>query len=246
MAISEPKLESYRSLPGTSRGAGALSGQRGSNRGDAVAMPLGKARCTLAEEGSYFLATNPTIGTGVAGIAATGAFADAESFFCLRNDNSVASGKYIVLDRLTLTTTAAGASGTTTQFASKIDEGDRYTSGGAAVTPVNPNRASSVASGATLYSGALVTTAATSAARLLDSGTLRTVITVVGDKYVFDFGGDTALPSAQATAGVAQLHMLVNHSPVVLGPGDSWVFSMFAASQSGASSFEFALGWWER
>lgn len=241
-----PFLESYRSLPGTSRTNGAKSGMRASNRGDAHAMPLGKSRCTLAEEGSYFLASNPTIGTGVAGVTAANAYDATEAFICLRNDNSVASGKWLFLDRLNLTTTAAGTSGTNVEFTSHIDAGDRYTSGGAVIVPVNCNMASSVASGATMQAGALVTTAATGAVRVLDNRTLRTVITVVGDRYDFDFGGETLAPAGLATAGTAQLHMLTSCAPVVLGPGDSWIFTIFAASQAAASSFEYSLAWWER
>ena len=36
------------------------------------------------------------------------------------------------------------------------------------------------------------------------------------------------------------------HAPVVIGPGHSYMFQINAAFQTGASSFEFVLGFWER
>lgn len=236
-----------RTLPSTSSDGGTQQ-LRVSNRGELIAGLVGKAgRVAAADEGSYFMATNPTPGTAIDGIAATGAFSDAESYFCLRNNNSVASGKRIILDRLRLYVEQAGTSGTDVRWVSKIDEGDRYTSGGSTLTPVNCNLNDGETTGAQLRAGALVTTAASAAARLIDHGVLRTVIAVVGDQYIFDFGGDlAAAPAALATAGTAQLQCVVAHAPVILTPGDSWVFSMHATSQAAASGFEFALGWYER
>lgn len=235
-----------RTLPATSSDGGTAQ-PRTSNRGELMVAPISKARCALADEGSYFVATNPTPGTGVAGIAAADGLDDTEAFIVLRNNNTVASGKRIYLDRLKLRATVAGTNGTNIAWASKIDEGDRYTSGGSAITPVNCNLEDGETTGAEMYAGALVTTAASSAVRLIDFGTLRTVIVVAGDEYVFDFGGDAvSQPAGLATAGTAQLNKVIPHAPVVLTPGDTFWFSPFAASQTVASQFEFQLSWWER
>lgn len=247
MAIDDVKLhgECQRGLPGTVYSPGMSAPVRVSHRGDLMTMPLGKQRATLADEGRYFIATNPTVGTGVAGIAGTGAFSDAESLLLLKNTNAVGSGKRIVLDMLRLAPTVAGTNGTDHRYVSKTDTGDRYTSGGSAITPVNPNADSTELPTCLLYFGALVTTAASSSARLIGNGLLRNVITVVGDEYLFDFGGD-ARPVSHAIAGTAIARMVIPHAPVVLGPGQSFVMSLHAAAQTVGTSYEFELGFWER
>lgn len=238
-------VEAWQTKP-SRRGLGAISAMRGSPYGDVGSIPFDKYRNALAAEGSYFMATNPTPGTGIAGIAATGAFSDAESLLTIRNLATVAEGKLLYLDRLRLVVTAAGASGTDHRYASKIEPDlDRYTSGGSVITPVNVNGESSQASPAQIKFGALVTTAASVNARLVGAGLIRPVITVVGDVYEFNFGGEPT-PAAHAIAGAAIANIVIPHSPVVLGPGDQFVFSLFATAQTGASSYEFELGYYER
>jgi hypothetical protein len=247
MAIDDVKLhgEVHRALPGTVYSEGMPAAIRVSHRGDLMTMPLGKPRIALVDEGKYFIAKNPTPGTGIAGIAASGAFADAESTLLLKNTNSVGSGKRICLDYLRLLVTAAGADGSDHRYVTKTDVGDRYTSGGSSITPVNPNADSTESPTCSLYFGALVTTAASTSARLVGSGLIRNVITVVGDQYIFNFGGDP-VPPAHAIAGTAIANIVIAHPPVVLGPGQSMVMSLHATAQSAASSYEFELGFWER
>lgn len=235
-----------RSLP-SRQADNTQIGLRMSSRGEAYVQTLGKPRYQSCDEGSYFVATNPTPGTGIAGIAATGAFADAESLLLVHNANTDASAKRVYIDYLRLTVTAAGTDGTDHRYVSKLDSSvDRYTSGGSAITPVNPNMDDSSTAAATVKFGALVTTAASANARLVSNGLLRNVITVVGDVYTFDFGGDVPAAPSHAVAGTAIANLVVRHPPIVLGPGDSWVLSLHATAQTGATSYEFELGWWER
>ena len=216
-----------------------------SRRGALHVAPWGKPLYNIAEVGQYFLATNPTPGTGVAGIAAADGNNDLENLVHINNESSAGTGKRIYLDYIRLQPTAAGANGTTTTWVAKIDSADRYASGGSEITPVNVNMDSTTASTAEGYFGAVVTSAASSQ-RVLGHGTIRSVITVVGDSYLFDFGGDKKVPmSGLATAGTAALHAVIPVAPVVLGPGDSFMLQLNAASQSGASSYEFQIGWWE-
>jgi hypothetical protein len=197
------------------------------------------------EQGTYFTITNPTPGTGVAGIAATGAFSDAESLLFMRLSD--ASEKRLTLRYLLLELTAAGANGTDVAFVVKTDSGtSRYTSGGSSITPVNVNQRSSIATDvAQCYFGALVTAAATSAARLVARGKLRTVIGVVGDKYLLTFGDEPKLPAGMIMEGTAQASIHVSCPPIVIGAGDSIVLSVFQTAQTAASSFEFQAGWTE-
>lgn len=245
-----PFLEARRA-PSAAASAGALVGLRANVYGELVQWPLGKAAVSLADEtggtSGYYLVSNPTPGTGVAGIAATGAFADAESFLLVRNTATVAEGTRIYLDYLKVQVTVAGTNGTDHRYVSKLDTGTtRYTSGGSLLTAVSPNMQNSATPKAVVYAGALVTTAASASARVLESGLLRPVIAVVGDVYAFDFGGGHPVPAGIPNEGTTVAHVLVRHCPVILGPTDQFVFSLHATSQTVGTSYEFQLGWWER
>ena len=73
------------------------------------------------------------------------------------------------------------------------------------------------------------------------------MIKVLGDQYVWDFGGP-AVGAVQslATAGTSICHVYTPHAPVVLSVGQSWMFQINAASQTVGATFEFELRWWER
>lgn len=219
---------------------------RGNAFGEQMVNPIGKGRYAFCDEGQYFVAKN-TPGTGIAGIAATGAYSDAESFLLIKNGAGASSGTRLYLDYLRVVVTAAGANGTDHLYAIKLEPSgtDRYTSGGSAITPVNPNVDSSIASGATIKVGALVTTAASSNARLVAAGVIRPVIAVVGDQYIFDFGGEVQSTS-MVNAGTAIAHCPINCPPIIIGPGCTMVMSLYASSQTAACSYEFELGYWER
>lgn len=216
--------------------------------GDVNTSPHGKGMYGLADEGSYFVARNPTIGTGVAGIAAADGAEGLEQLIFLRNTSTESEGKRIYLDYLRLVPTAAGTNGTTTVFCSVIDSGtNRYTSGGSTITPVNVNMDSSETAPVQCVFGAVVTAAASSDARTVGGGSLRLgVIKVIGDQYLFDFGADKSTMPTLVTSGTAQALVHWRHSPVVLGPSDMWMLEVFAASQTVAASFEFELGFWVR
>jgi hypothetical protein len=227
---------------------GTTKAARFSKRGEAIAQIIGKPNYGLADEGSYFVARNPTAGTGIAGIADATGVSDTKTLLFLRNDNSVGSGKRIYIDYLKLITTAAGTNGTTTMYWSKLDTGaSRVGTGGTSITGKNVNMADSTAPGATLAFGAVASAAASASVRYLTAGNLRSVITVVGDEYLFDFGNQACpMRAAVVTTGTAVVNIVTKHPPVVLGPTDQFLFGIGAASQSAASSFEFELGWWER
>lgn len=216
--------------------------------GDVRNAPYGKGMYGLADEGSYFVARNATVGTGIAGIAAADGAEGLEQLIFLRNSASEAEGKRIYLDYLRLVPTAAGTNGTTTQYVSVIDSGtNRYTSGGTSYTPVNVNMDSTEAVSCQLVFGAIITAAASSDARTVGGGSLRLgVIKVIGDIYLFDFGSDKSAPPSLLTSGTAQTIVHVRHAPVVLGPNDMWMLEVFAASQTVAASFEWELGFWVR
>lgn len=246
MALEDRKIwaEARRDLPAviTEGTPGAL---RGGRRGELMVEGLtGGKTHALSNEGSYFSITNGTVGTGVAGIAASDGFDDLETYIFLRNTEPNSTGKRFFLDYLLLRPTAAGTNGTNFSFAMKMDRGaTRLASGGTAFTPINMNMDSAAASIVSANVGAGVTTAATTDARLVTSGLIRSSIKVIGDTYLFTFG-QTAHTSGQQAATIT--NFVIPCPPVVVGPGQMFLFHEFAASQTVAASYTFQMGWWER
>ena len=219
-------------------------GLRVNRRGEQMVQPLDPI--ALAREGSYFVVTNPTPGTGLIGIAASTAYDAAEAFLHIRNTSTT---KKVHLHYMHLKATAAGTNGTTFGVTMVGDRGTtRYTSGGATLTPVNPNMSSSAtASDVVIKGGPLVTTAASADARILGDYPLRTVIKVIGDSYLFTFGGANPLSVAGVPLeGTTQTAMQIQCPPVVLGENDQFLFHEYAASQTVGAAFTMSLGFWLR
>jgi hypothetical protein len=97
--------------------------------------------------------------------------------------------------------------------------------------------------------GAVATAAATTGARLVGQGTIRITIGVVNDQYLWTFGeSPVAVPYGAALAADSTnvVARAIHHAPVVLGPQQCYVFSVYHSSQTTASSYEFELGMWQR
>lgn len=208
----------------------------------------GSKLTALADEGSYFVATNATLSTPISGTAAPTAFSATVALLSLYNSLTASSSpsKRIYLDWLQLEVRAAGTNGTNFLFAQSIDAGNRFSSGGTAVTPVNPNMDSAAASIATLNVGALTATAASAAVRRVKHGQIRSVIKVIGDVFLFTFGPGTPSVPGMVLEGTAQAFIPIQCPPVVLGPNQTFLLHEIAASQSVAATYEFSMGWWER
>jgi len=244
-----PRALANRALPAPTSGDNVYGPERSTRYGELITAPLaGSKLYGVADEGSYFVATNPTPLTGIAGIAAADGLDDLEALMFLRNGAS--NDKRIYLDYIALDViTGVGTNGTNVNFAFKGDKGNtRYASGGSTITPVNTNMGSSRTPGHdTLKFGAVVCTAATSEARLLHHARLRTVIKVLGDKYLFTFGrSEPGTISGIALEGTAQASIQISCPPIVLDPGDSVLMHEFASSQSVAATYQFSMGFWVR
>lgn len=237
-----------RALTTPASGDGVFTHIRANRYGDIMTSPItGSKLHPLADEGSYFVATNPTPGTAISGIAAADGLDDTEALIFLRNGAS--NDKRLYLHYILLQVAAAGTNGTNFAFAMKGDKGtSRYSSGGSSITPVNPNMASARTSGIDrLQFGAVVPTAATSEARLLHHGLLRTVIKVVGDKYLFTFGDSVPPPvTGIPLEGTTQASINVPCPPVILDAGDTFLFHEFSTSQTVAAQYQFSMGFWVR
>lgn len=201
------------------------------------------------DEGSYFEATNATLGTAITGTAAPTAFSATVALCSLFNAVQATPGtaKRIVLRWLMLEVRAAGTNGTSFQYAMSVDQGNRYASGGTTgIVPVQSNTDLSVGSQATLSFGALTASAATSAVKRVKHGMVRPVIKVIGDRYLFVFGHAPSQESGVVLDGTAASAITIYCPPVILGQNSSFLFHEIAPSQSVAATYEFSMGWWER
>jgi hypothetical protein len=212
---------------------------------------FGPKQTRYASAGTYFTATNPTPGTGIITGVVT-SLADTTPYIILKNNNAVASGIKLHLDKLVLDVTVVGTTFSgSRKFAHKVDYSQsttRYSSGGSTITPQPTGRtaAGSVpASSAQCFVGAL-TAAAAGDGRLIESGTLCSAIEVVFSTYVFDFGA----PLAQPLTGLVDntttpMHKYFPVAPIVVGPQETYLFHVWGATMTVGITFGFNLGWVE-
>lgn len=242
----KPYYETHRSLP-SPYGDNTPVPARGSHRGELFTQQIGFPRHAMADEGSYFFAQNATIdaATTLAGHAAPVlANLYTKAFLYLRNNDVAASKLRVYLDWILIEVITAGANGTSDNWAAELDTGPtRLSSGGTALTVVNPNMQSSSAPVLTTLGGAVVLNAASAAQRLVGHGVFRPSIGITGDKYTFIFGGD---PKENNVVATAITHHIVPMPPVILGPTDAFALHLYAPSQSAAGVYKVKAAWSER
>lgn len=207
----------------------------------------------LAREGSYFLANNAQTGiaTGTAAV-----FAATTPTLIVQNLDSP-GGKSIYFDYLALITTAAGgfaSAGVNLQLVTVLDNGLRYVSGGTRLTAniVSPNmKLAAQKSVADIYFGALTASAATGAARticglrILRPAVSATVLDVIGELKVLNFGGvELTMNGSITVANANQIpHPLPPH---IIGPQQSLlVYLLLNGTTPAAASYAPEPGWWE-
>ena len=209
----------------------------------------------FAAEGTYFVTTNPTPGTGVAGtVAAT--YASTAGWFFFQNWNAP-GGANAYLDYLKLIPTVAPASGTSCQFAIIRDVATplatqittaHYTT----ATPVNANGGGSHYSRCVLgyqnNATASVNIAPSAVSAIIGRASIGG-IPVVNDELILKFGSNetgafSGLTQAQTVCGGRKVSIL---SPVVVLPGQQiMIVPWFASNSATGMSFEFELTHIER
>jgi len=209
----------------------------------------------LADEGSFYVATSPTPGTGIATTtsviddAATASATHAQNVPVLYIQNTADRGndeaETIYLKYLRMIVTAAPTSATEWNASFRADSVARYTSGGSLIDPVNINLASPNDSGALVRFGAVVTAdLPSSSARLVGRAMVQSSIPVVKDQWIFTFG-DPSMPTNLLTATGAK-NINIPMGPIIIPPGWNIAMGMWGASNAGAPAWEFELGFVKR
>lgn len=219
---------------------------RGGRYGEGYTLPIGNGLYGLAEEGTLFVATNPTIGTGISASIQT-SYAATNGLLNIRN-NAGAGGVRIYPLWLRLICTTVPASATSAQIAVAIDSSIRYSSGGTQITALNnANMDSARTSSAVLWFGALTLNAASGNQRIVGRSMLASVIPVALDEYIIFFGpygGDFG-----TLGGTTATRRTLSSVPIVLGPNANHNMSLHAwypANATTAAQFEFEFCWIER
>jgi hypothetical protein len=210
---------------------------------EAYALGLGGGDYFFADEGSFFVANNATLATGIAGHAAP-VVADTDTKALLHLYN--AGPKSIIPVYLFLEVTAAGTAGTLHYTTIYIDNkgSTARTSGGTEITPVNA-KSNGGSSGAAIFFGAVVT--AMTSSKKVGQQIVREVIPVVQDTVLMRFGApNSGAHSALTTAGTATNHLVQHFAPITIAPGGNLNISQIRPSQSAAASYQFSFGYIER
>lgn len=223
----------------TADGSAVVQPSRADNYLGAFVSPVTSKELFLAAEGSYFTACSPTPGTGVIGHAAPTSFDEAKPYLVVYNGSTL----NLYPQFLQLNETVASVGGTMVQLTQTIDIGNRYSSGGTAMTVNNTNMASSNSASAVLcYQGAVVGTAASGSRRLLGNTVFRSgVIDIIRDQYQLVWGApDGTATTASRVATVAEFSRVC--PPVCIGPGHSLLLTQWAAAQSTGPTWEALFG----
>ena len=229
-----------RDLPGTNADGAGVPARAGRYMESVVAPLTGKELFT-ADEGSYFTAISATPGTGVIGHAAPTTFDEAKPYLVLYNGGS----NRIYPQFLRLHETVASVGGAIVQVTITTDVGNRRASAGTAMTVSKSRLGGSLSSGAVVYQGAVVGTAATGARVIHDHIVFRSTIDIIGDDYEIVFGGlggGTSTGSRVAT--VADFSRTT--APIVVEPGNSLCITQWVSAQSTGPTWIATLGFIER
>lgn len=211
---------------------------------------------TLADEGGYFVTTNPVSGTAIAtttsvvddALTASATHAPFAPVMIVYNtqtpDNPNALSLYMRYVKMIVVQVPTSA--TNWKYSWRLDNVSRYSSAGSTLTPVNVNPSSIKAAAGRVYFGAIVPTGLPTAnSRLVALGTVDTAIPVAGDQWLFTFG-DSSPSMDQLNGGTTAKNMTFSVPPMVIPPGWSLSLGMWGTSNAAAPSWEFEMGHVER
>lgn len=211
-----------------------------------LVSPFAGARDTaLADLGVVYVATTPTPGTGIVSSASVQAFTETTPYFVLYNGGQL----NIYPLHMRLHTTVVGATNSVAQnWTNTIDVGNRYTSGGTALTVNNSNMTSANKSFAVITVGAITATAATSQRRVIGHQAVKFVdVETVHDCLQFNWGGSQQVdPTSLINNSTTISHTTVNFAPLVIGPNQSMVLVRWGASYTTGVTYEVEFGYVEK
>lgn len=233
--------------------AGSADGTEKSLRvnryGEGIVSPIFRTKHPLANEGSFFVTGNPTLGTSLAYAVVT-SFTDTVAAFVFQNtaDASVAPYPALYLDYIKLIYTVAPASATGLQYVVRLDTGNRAPTAGSTqltgqggspgASPVGYVVKQSVAK-IWAFTGASLTVPASVNARTVAQGGI-SGLPVVTTEHMIRFG-DSGANLGGAAGGTSHA------APVIVPPGQFCVVHLWYPSNATTpASVALDIGWAER
>lgn len=202
----------------------------------------------MADEGTYKVAMG-TPGTGIAFTINTGMSETAGNVLYVKNNDAVnnSRAKCLYPHYIRMICTVVPAAATAMHAMVKIDNRDRYTSGGTQLTVNNPNIGIGAGTQSQIFAGALTTVAPSPSAYPVARAVMKTAIPVVNDEWLFLFGSSDGGGSSIALGGAVAQRMVIPCPPVILPPQSNMCLQMWCPTNAvTAPSFEFEVGFFER
>lgn len=201
--------------------------------------PLLNTNHELADEGSYFVAKNPTFGTGLNTIATPTAYDGTKPWLLAKGPTT--AGKRQRWDYLRLTCTNGGTAGAALRVVITIDPATKADpTGGTTLSPLCPNSDALTTFESKFFAGTLTAAADGGSIRQIVAPLIKNALPVAGDVYLLKFGG--ADQGVSTTAGI----VYYGGPPIIVGVGAVAQVQLILPSQSALSSYEVELGGWER
>ncbi len=201
----------------------------------------------MLDDGTMFIATNPTPGTSIA-IPINTTEVQTKPTMLIYNSWGVndPNAKVIYPLSMQLTTVVAPTSAAFLQGSLRIDINNplKYTSGGSTIVPVAAGVASN-ASKATIYFGAITGLTQTNGGRLISSFMISPTIPIAKDVHSLEFGIGTAAP-VQNIASVNFVRQ-ISLPAIALPPGSWMALTLWGTSYAVTpGEYEFQFNYVER
>lgn len=231
--------------------------RRGQPFNELIASPAAAFPQTMADLGNYYTALAAAPGTGT-NYAVQASYSATAAVLTLQNGGTEPTGAQlppaptVVLDWVRLLLTTAPASAVSGQWAITLDNKTRGSSG-TAMPPNNCDLGTTIGSAPKASVATAIYTptvaSASASAFVLDRGTMRSVIPVVGDEYIFVFGRGDSPGTVSDIAGTTAKRIVIPCAPVILRPNANMTALLhlwFPSNATTAAAFECAAGWYER
>jgi hypothetical protein len=203
-------------------------------------LPVTGRDIGLGDSANYYVAVTATPGTGQITGNPTALVSTTPALTVF---NGGLLNVYLIYLRLSSTVVGGGAA--TKQFTHQVDQGNRFTSGGAALTINNTNMLANAKSSVQANFGAITATAQTANVRSLGNDWFRVALAdVVGDVYEFQYGscfGDAVGSSPATVANFAHAA-----PAVVLQPQSSYLLNIWSGTFTQGITFEVELAFAEK
>ncbi len=226
------------------------AGARQTKYNERFAVQIGTWQNALANQGSYFTAHNPVIdvATTIVGHAAP-ILADCDvtmtkALIHLRMSPTATTKAY--LHFVELEVVVAPTNGAKDCWAAQLDTGaTRVSTPGTTLTTLNMNMQSTAQPGLIAQAGTITVGAESANVRNLGFGQNRSGIAIIGDRYMYRFGGDPS--SGDNVVAAAASRHLINLPPVILGASGQFLLAHYSSddAQTIGAVYKVRMGWWE-